>query len=121
MKKVVRLNENDIEKLVRKIIKEEDELEWAEDSLKAKEGFDWLRHEPLDNLIGLRFEWDDNLYEITDAFDASEDGFEGPYGEEEEGVWVYAIDPETGDEYDEAMPFEMIVSELEDGNASLID
>jgi hypothetical protein len=105
---------------------DEDGLEWAKDSLKAKEGFDWLRHEPLDNLVGLRFEWDGNLYEVTDAFDASEvdeDGnnFLGPYNEDEEGVWVYAIDPETGDEYDEAMPLEMIVSELEDGNASLID
>lgn len=107
------------------LLKENDDLEWVDDSLKSKEGFDWLRYEPLDNLIGLQFEWDGNLYEITSAFDASEmdeddDTFEGPYGEGEEGIWIRTVDPETGEDYEDSIPLDAVINDLEGGIATLI-
>lgn len=168
MKKVIRLTEQDLERMVRRIIKEsdkdtgeetrktkydespyadeehplrkvkddesmyghgedpyefrtkgdesaedymDDELEWAKDSLKAKEGFDWLLHEPLDNLVGLRFDWDGNLYEVTAAFEDEDEG----------GIWLNALDPETGEDYDDSIPLDALVADLEDGIASFID
>lgn len=102
-------------------LKENDDLEWAEDSLKSKEGFDWLKHEPLDNLVGLKFDWDGQEYEITSAFDISQemgdDDFEGETEYEEEGVYInVTID---GEDYEDSIPFDMVISELEDGNAFL--
>lgn len=104
------------------LIKEGDDLEWANDSLESKEGFDWLRHEPLDNLIGLKFDWDGQEYEITSAFDISQemkdDDFEGETEYEEEGVYInVTID---GEDYDDSIPLEQVIGELEDGNAHLI-
>lgn len=89
----------------------DDELEWAKDSLQAKEGFDWLLHEPLDNLVGLRFDWDGNLYEVTAAFEDEDEG----------GIWLNALDPETGEDYDDSIPLDALVADLEDGIASFID
>ena len=110
--KIIRLTENDLERMVRRIIKEsDDELEWAKDSLQAKEGFDWLLHEPLDNLVGLRFDWDGNLYEVTAAFEDEDEG----------GIWLNALDPETGEDYDDSIPLDALVADLEDGIASFID
>ena len=105
----------------------EDEFQWAKDSLKSRiDSFDWLRERPLESLVGIRFEWAGNEYEITDAFDASEpdedgDYYENEYGEPEEGIWVTAIDFETGEEYDGAAPLEAIIQDLNAGIAHLIN
>jgi len=120
--KVIRLTENDLEKIVKKLLRENDELEWAQDSLKSKEGFDWLFHEPLENLVGLQFEWDDNLYEIFAAFDASErwDEFEYDDDEPTEGIWLNTLDPETGEWYDDSIPLVSLVDDLNSGVANFI-
>lgn len=120
--KVIRLTENDLEKIVKKLLRENDELEWAQDSLESKEGFDWLLHEPLENLVGLQFEWDDNLYEIFAAFDASErwDEFEYDDDEPTEGIWLNTLDPETGEWYDESIPLVSLVDDFNSGVANFI-
>ena len=106
---------------------DKDEFQWAKDSLKSRiDSFDWLRERPLESLVGIRFEWAGNEYEITDAFDASEpdedgDYYENEYGEQEEGIWVTAIDFETGEEYDGAAPLEAIIQDLNAGIAHLIN
>jgi hypothetical protein len=113
--KVIRLTENDLERIVKRIIKEdnseEDEFEWAKDSLQAKEGFNWLLYEALDNLVGLRFDWDGNLYEVTAAFEDEDVG----------DTWLNVLDPETGEDYDDSIPLDALVADLEKGIASFID
>lgn len=133
-KKVIRLTEQDVERLVKKIIKEgnmsvdhmdDDDLGWAEESVEDGNGFDWLYNEPPSRMVGMVFDWDGNIYEVIDAFDASEpdemgEPFYGEYGEPEEGIWFWAIDPETGEEYDQAVPMDAVIDELESGIATLI-
>ena len=109
-----------------------DEFQWAKDSLKSGvNSFDWLRERPLESLVGIRFEWAGNEYEITDAFDASEplqqdeDGnyYENEWGEQEEGIMVKLIDlnDDDDDEYSEPVPLDVIIMELNLGVARLIN